>query len=66
MSDWFSYVAGKVAPKPAHQRPAPASDKLKVMSQNERVTEVESSSRIHVEEADASDSMILRVFKKFR
>lgn len=66
MSDWFSYLSDKAAPRPAHLRAAPAADKVKQMSQTERVTDVEKPSQIDVEETDASDSMILRVFKKFR
>jgi hypothetical protein len=45
----------------------PAAAKVKAMGLNDRVTEVERlSASMLVEESDASDSMILKIVRKFR
>jgi hypothetical protein len=46
----------------------PSHDKVKKMGLNDRVTEVErrSDEPMVVEESDASDSMILKIVRKFR
>lgn len=58
MSDWYDYLAKKMAPKPAYQRPMP-------VQRREPPAEPESQG-ITVEESTASDSMIVRAFTFWR
>jgi hypothetical protein len=66
----WQFQAEKYAPKPSHQRPAPAPAALKKMGMNDRVTEVvrrrPQEEEILVEESTASDSMIMRIIGKIR
>jgi hypothetical protein len=62
VTDWYSYVAKKVAPKPAYQRPPPS----KVITQENAPVRNEPEGRAEsmiVEEGTASDSMILKAFR---
>lgn len=64
MSDYFDYIDERTKPKPAHRRPAPASDKLKEMGLNDRVTEIDKPSRdaMIVEEDTASTGILRALF----
>lgn len=57
MSDWFDYLDAKTVPRPPHgQRKRPVVPP---------VPNPRSCEGMLVEESAASDSMILRVFRKF-
>jgi hypothetical protein len=59
VSDWYDYIAKKVAPKPSYQRPMP------VQRREPPAPEPESQG-MTVEESTASDSMIMRIIGKIR
>lgn len=67
-NDWYSYQDDRTRPKASHDRPTPASAKVKKMGLNDRVTELDRPARdsIIVEESTASDSMIMRIIGKIR
>jgi hypothetical protein len=57
MSDWYDYVAKKVAPKPSYQRPMPTFHREPAP---EPVPEPESEGMM-VEESTAGDTIVERV-----
>lgn len=54
MSDWFSYLDQKTAPRPSHKRLPPSKAPTRTYPE---------PAPIEVTESEASDSMILRAFK---
>lgn len=53
MSDWYDYLAKKMAPKPAYERPMPKREEPE-------------SQGMTVEEFDGSPSVIMRIIGKIR
>jgi hypothetical protein len=67
MTDWYSYIAKKVAPKPAYLRPPPSKAPITQERVLVRNAEPESKSEgMTVEEFDGSPSTIVRIIGKIR
>ena len=66
MTDWYSYIAKKIAPKPAYLRPLPskAITQERVLVRNSEPEP--KSDGIVVEEFDGSPSTIVRIIGKIR
>lgn len=62
--DYFSWRANKLAPKPAHKRPAPDKDKLNTLPLSKPVAEIEESRIMEVEEDTASTGILRKLFRR--
>ena len=58
MSDWFTYLDQKTAPRPSYRRQPPSKEIPPKPAQS-----YPDAAPIEVTESEASDSMILRAFK---